>query len=88
MNIRRLIAITLLLAVASLVAFAIYVNIDNLIGAFGDGPPYYGRTTNMDKWANPLPFLFVFDLLVGSISYLAGRWFWKVLWKRAGAGPK
>jgi hypothetical protein len=25
--------------------------------AFGSGPPYYGRSTNMDKWSNPVPIL-------------------------------
>ena len=25
--------------------------------AYGSGPPYYGRTTNMDKWTSPLPTL-------------------------------
>lgn len=24
---------------------------------YGAGPPYYSRTTNMDKWINPLPRL-------------------------------
>jgi hypothetical protein len=26
---------------------------------YGDGPPYYGLTTNMDKWSNPRLFLLV-----------------------------
>lgn len=25
--------------------------------AYGSGPPYFGRTTNMDKWTSPLPTL-------------------------------
>ncbi len=25
--------------------------------AYGSGPPYYGRTTNMDKWDSPAPLL-------------------------------
>ena len=43
----------LLLLVVLIVAF----NAVNLTEAFGNGPPYYGRTTNMDKWSNPLPLL-------------------------------
>jgi hypothetical protein len=36
--------------------------------AFGAGPPYYSRTTNMDKWSNPLP-----ELLLGdAVAVLAG----------------
>ena len=27
--------------------------------AYGAGPPYYGRTVNMDKWSNPAPELAV-----------------------------
>lgn len=36
------------------VAFALMVNFDTLYYGFADVPPYYGRTTNMDKWSNPL----------------------------------
>ncbi|WP_186148326.1 hypothetical protein [Burkholderia gladioli] len=34
----------------------------NLQDAYGNGPPYYGRTTNMDKWENPLPVLVPVDV--------------------------
>ncbi len=46
-----------------------WVNYDNLVEAYGQGPPYYGRTTNMDKWASPLPGLAVIDSLA-----LLGAW--------------
>ncbi|PMS33229.1 hypothetical protein [Trinickia symbiotica] len=55
----------LLLGVA-LVALAgpiIAFNVININEAFGDGPPYYGRTTNMDKWFNSLPVLAAVDSL-------------------------
>ena len=29
---------------------------------YGDGPPYYARTVNMDKWTSPLPLLAVVNL--------------------------
>ena len=37
---------------------------------YSDGPPYYGRTTNMDKWESPVMGLVIADaihlaLLVG-----------------------
>ena len=49
----------------------VYVNVISLQEAFGTGPPYYGRTTNMDKWHNPIPFLAVLDLgLAGLICSL------------------
>lgn len=35
-----------------------------LTEAYGSGPPYYGRTTNMDKWADPLPWLGIIDLVL------------------------
>ncbi len=72
MMIKRLTAILMLIAMLLLAVFAIYVNVDNLIGAFGSGPPYFSRTTNMDKWANPLPFLLVFDVVAVGILVGAG----------------
>lgn len=74
MTASRIIAIILLIGVTVLLGFAIYVNIDNIAGAFGDGPPYYGRTTNMDKWGNPIPFLVIFDFVVAGVSYFIIRW--------------
>jgi multisubunit Na+/H+ antiporter MnhC subunit len=40
---------------------AVWLNVDSLAEAYGDGPPYYGRTTNMDKWSDPVPVLLVLD---------------------------
>lgn len=37
-------------------------NIFNLHEAYGRGPPYYSRTTNMDKWSDPLPLLALIDV--------------------------
>jgi hypothetical protein len=34
-----------------------------LTEAFGSGPPYYSRTTNMDKWSNPFPWLVPFNAI-------------------------
>jgi len=47
----------LLLLLALVIAF----NVLNLQEAYGGGPPYYSRTTNMDKWTNPLPTLGIID---------------------------
>lgn len=45
---------------------------------YGDGPPYYGGTTNMDKWQSPVADLVVATgVLVLSFAvlvYLATRW--------------
>jgi len=55
-------------------AFVVWLNVTSLVEAFGDGPPYYGRSANMDKWTNPLPVLLTVDaatLLLGvGIFYL------------------
>jgi general stress protein CsbA len=75
----RVLAVAALAAVVAAAAFAAYVNVDNVVGAFGDGPPYYGRSTNMDKWANPIPFLVVLDVVVIAAGYLAARWAIRVL---------
>lgn len=56
------IAITIILVVVSYHA---------LMEAYGSGPPYFGRTTNMDKWSNPLPVL----LLVNSIGLIVAAIF-------------
>lgn len=42
-------------------SFVVWLNINNLSEAFGNGPPYYSRTTNMDKWENPLPMIIAID---------------------------
>ncbi len=49
-----------------------YVNAAVLLDAYGSGAPYYGRTTNMDKWENPLPWLVVGDLVALGICW--GVW--------------
>jgi hypothetical protein len=65
----------LLIAIcALLILFIGYMNVDSLIGAFGNGPPYYGRTTNMDKWENPLPTLIAIDIAALLFIYLIGKW--------------
>lgn len=61
------------LIILALVGF----NALSLVDAYGDGPPYYGRTENMDKWESPLPVLAVIDLiglaLAGGLGWMARR---------------
>ena len=71
---KKLLAIVCMVLVAALLSFLAYVNYDAIVGAFGDGPPYYGRTTNMDKWANPIPTLLGVDLLALGLSWFLLRW--------------
>lgn len=62
---------------AALLAFVVLIvafNAINLTEAFGNGPPYYGRTTNMDKWSNPLPILAGIDI-VGGLAIAAYVYF-------------
>jgi len=63
-SILRLIILTISILI---VIACIYINYINLIEAFGSGPPYYDRTTNMDKWSDPIPFLVALDLAVIAI---------------------
>lgn len=56
-----------------LLAGAAFVNYEALTEAYGSGPPYYSRSTNMDKWRDPLPELIIADLLV---SLAAGGLLW------------
>ena len=52
-------------------------NLLNLNEAYGNGPPYYSRTTNMDKWVDPLPTLAAVDaftvLIVVAALYFTQR---------------
>ncbi|SAI73112.1 Uncharacterised protein [Bordetella ansorpii] len=56
-----------------LVIVVLYVNAINLWEAYGSGPPHYGRTTNMDKWANPWPALLILDGLAIAVCLLLYR---------------
>jgi len=58
------------------VAIALAINAINLLDAYGSGAPYYSRTTNMDKWTNPLPALAVLDLGMLVVVALGIVW-WK-----------
>jgi hypothetical protein len=60
----RFVLVFLAIALAGLVA---WYNATNLEEAFGHGPPYYGRTTNMDKWHDPRPLLVAVDMVAGAV---------------------
>ncbi|MDN7603718.1 hypothetical protein QZM68_28575 [Burkholderia gladioli] len=61
---RRHLKIALGLIVLIIVFLTVAFNMLNLQDAYGDGPPYYGRTTNMDKWESPFPMLLPVDAVV------------------------
>ena len=72
---RQLILRLIIVMTGVLIVIAcIYLNYINLIEAFGSGPPYYGRTTNMEKWSDPIPFLAALDGVViamfGGLTWL------------------
>ena len=71
---KKYLASFLLLISGGLLCFAAYVTYDNVVGAFGLGPPYFGQTTNMDKWQNPMPYLVVMDTIVLAVIFLLSRW--------------
>jgi hypothetical protein len=48
----------------ALLSFASWFTLTHLLEAFGSGPPYYSRTTNMDKWQSPVPLLVGVDAAV------------------------
>jgi multisubunit Na+/H+ antiporter MnhC subunit len=66
------IAVRSICSIAILVV-TIWINYISLAEAYGNGPPYYSRTTNMDKWSNPIPFLIVVDIIAIGIMVLIGR---------------
>jgi len=60
-----------LLSALCFFGFVSWLSYDSLREAYGSGPPYYGRTVNMDKWHNPLPGLLMLDglaLLMGAAA--------------------
>ncbi len=60
-----------LLIALGFVGFVGWLSYDSLNEAYGSGPPYYSRTTNMDKWHNPIPGLVMLDglaLLMGAAA--------------------
>ncbi|HDR9588466.1 TPA: hypothetical protein QDC22_006459 [Burkholderia stabilis] len=78
MRVRRILVGAVLLVVLALV---VVFNVVNVSEAYGDGPPYYARTVNMDKWSDPLPVLGAVDALmlvaIGAYAY----------WLRRRGGP-
>lgn len=56
------------------IAGAVWVTADMLNEAYGAGPPYYGRTVNMDKWTSPWLALVVIDglLLLIAVTLVRG----------------
>jgi multisubunit Na+/H+ antiporter MnhC subunit len=62
----------------AILAAAAYVNYVNLAEAFGPGPPHYGRTTNMDKWSDPIPFLLAIDAAAVAALVVLGALLWRV----------
>ncbi|NII53479.1 hypothetical protein FHS47_000808 [Lutibacter sp. SG786] len=50
------------------------MNVEVYSEYFGDGPPYFGRTTNMDKWSDPLPLLATFDAITLVVCWIGWRW--------------
>ena len=61
----------------ALVGLAGWLTVTELREAFGEGPPYYGRTTNLDKWSDPRPRLLALDgaalLAAAGLMFLARR---------------
>lgn len=60
----------MLTGIVAVVAF----NGINLMEAYGGGAPHYARTTNMDKWVDPLPTLYITDSVTVALAagYLLG----------------
>ena len=52
-----------------LVVGALWFSTTLWLEAYGAGPPHYSRTTNMDKWSNPVP---VIALVMGTAMSCCG----------------
>lgn len=64
-----------LLSALALLLFAGWLNYEQLTEAFGSGPPYFGRTVNMDKWHDPTPALIMIDVLCLLVTAVALQMF-------------
>lgn len=63
------------LAFASLLTVTViglvYVNVSVYLEFFSNGPPYYGREENMDKWSDPRPLLIATDTFLFGIAAIS-----------------
>jgi hypothetical protein len=63
-----------IISVLIAVIAGVWFNYVSLNEAYGSGPPYYSRTTNMDKWVNPLPVLIPLNVVVlGVLLFVVRR---------------
>jgi hypothetical protein len=69
-TVRLFVGVSWLVTLVMVIAF----NAINLIEAYGSGAPYYSRTTNMDKWTNPLPVLGAVDAVTIGLTVVYFRW--------------
>lgn len=74
-------AVTLVIVVS-----AAFVNYAAITEAYGEGAPYYGRTTNMDKWTSPVPTLAAVDVLAVVLLLGTGYVLLRATSKRARGG--
>lgn len=69
--------LALAVSIPTIVVLVAGINLYWIDVAFGDGPPYYSRTTNMDKWADPrwvlIPLDIVAAIVVSYLVHIAGR---------------
>ena len=63
-------------AICAVVVATAAVNVCSLTEAYGNGAPYYSRSTNMDKWTDPLPILGALD---GAVRFgvVLCAWWWR-----------
>ena len=57
-------------ALAVIIAASAFFDYGVLNEAYGSGPPYYGRTVNMDKWESPWAALVVIQVITLAASAL------------------
>lgn len=63
-----------LVAIASIAAVLVWLNVSLLWEAYGGGPPYYGQTTNMDKWSSPWSILLLANGIGAAALLVLFRW--------------
>jgi hypothetical protein len=71
---RRLLRVSLGAILIAFVTSVALFNGLNLFEAYGSGEPHYSRTTNMDKWTDPLPVLYATDTVTAALTIAYFLW--------------
>jgi hypothetical protein len=77
-TVRRVAAVSFAALMLGVLALCLSVDWAICSEAYGAGPPYYGRTTNMDKWQDPMGRLVVVNVTGFGLAAALGFGLWRL----------